>query len=43
MTAKISWKVNGGEWNSETRDLGRLPVMIRVSLQILSQNLFPKI
>lgn len=30
MTAKISWSVNNGPVSSETRDLGNLPMMVRV-------------
>ncbi|KIM25180.1 hypothetical protein M408DRAFT_220951 [Serendipita vermifera MAFF 305830] len=29
MTAKICWSVNGGPENSETRDCGALPIMVR--------------
>ncbi|KAG8825046.1 hypothetical protein FRC17_008879 [Serendipita sp. 399] len=29
MTARICWSVNGGQENSETRDCGLLPIMVR--------------
>lgn len=32
MTARISWSVNGGVVFSETKDLGQLPIMVKVSL-----------
>lgn len=32
MTAKLSWSVNGGPVSSETRELGNLPMMVRVRL-----------
>jgi DNA-directed RNA polymerase I subunit RPA2 len=35
MTAKLSWSVNGGPVTSETRDLGNLPMMVRVRLSRL--------
>ncbi len=34
MTAQISWSVNGGPLQTESRDLGLLPVMVKVSRMI---------
>lgn len=34
MTAKVSWSVNGGQVHSETRELGNIPIMVRVSIKI---------
>lgn len=31
MTAKIAWSVNGGAETVETRELGNLPIMVKVS------------
>ena len=36
MTAKISWSVNGGPIHTETRDLGQLPIMVKVRLAPIS-------
>lgn len=34
MTARIRWSVNEGPEHEETRELGYLPVMVRVSLRL---------
>lgn len=34
MTAQVSWSVNGGPLQTESRDLGLLPVMVKVSRMI---------
>lgn len=31
LTARIDWKVNNGDWQEEVRDLGYVPIMLRVS------------
>ena len=31
LRARVEWKVNGGDWKSTVRELGQVPIMLRVS------------
>lgn len=39
MTATIAWSINGGPEYEEVRELGHLPVMVRVSAACVKARL----
>lgn len=32
LRAKLEWKVNNGDWNESVRELGQVPIMLRVGI-----------
>lgn len=33
MRARLEWRINSGEWQSSVRELGQVPIMLRVSCE----------
>lgn len=38
LRARLEWRVNGGEWKESVRELGQLPIMLRVNGENFSVN-----
>jgi hypothetical protein len=43
MTAKIAWSVNGGAEQIETRELGNLPIMVKVRVHLVNSPVFLRV